>query len=226
MAISFVRTVIIFFSLLFSMRIMGKRQLGELEPMELVVAVLISNLASQPLSDTGSPLIYGLVPVLTLLSCQLLISYATVRSVKFRRIICGKPSILIEGGNIVQSEMEKNRITLDELYSELRALQITDISTVSRAVLETNGSLSVVLFAGENPITPNELGVQVPENGSPIIVINNGRVLSDNLKIMGLNEKWLLKQLKQRNVKDASAVYLMTVDRSMEINFVLKENSK
>lgn len=226
MVISFIRTIIIFFTLLFSMRIMGKRQLGELEPMELVVAILISNLASQPLSDTGSPLLYGLVPVLTLLSCQLLISYVTVRSIKFRRIICGKPSILIENGNIVQSEMEKNRLTLDELYSELRAMQITDIATVSRAVLETNGSLSVVLFAGENPITPNELGVSVPENGSPIIVINNGRVLSDNLKIIGLNEKWLTKQLKMRNTKEPSDVYLMTVDKNMNVNFILKEKSK
>ena len=110
MAVSFIRTIIILIVLMLSQRFMGKRQIGELEPTELIIAVLISNLAAQPLQDTGTPLLYGLIPVLTLLCCQVLISALTVKSSRFRNFICGKPSILIKNGVINQREMQKNRI--------------------------------------------------------------------------------------------------------------------
>lgn len=223
MIISFIRTIIIFFILVFSIRIMGKRQIGEMEPIELVVAVLISNLASQPLADTGSPLIYGLVPVLTLFSCQVLISYLTLKDIKFRHIICGKPSILIDNGKIMQDEMKKNRVSLDELYTALRTKQVTDISTIKHAILETDGSLSVLLYACQSPVTPSQLNISVPENGSPVAVISDGRTMSDNLKKLGLNKCWLDKQLKTRKVKDINDVFIMTVDSGKNINLILKE---
>lgn len=226
MGVSFVRTIIVFLLLIISIRIMGKRQLGELEPLELVVAVLISNLAAQPLQDTGIPLIYGIVPVLTLLASQLIISGISVKSVRFRRLLSGKPSILIDNGVIVQSEMKKCRISLDELYVELRINGITDISTVKHAILETDGTLSVLPYAKFSPVTPEIMNLDAPDNGLPVTVINKGRVMSENLKLLGHNEKWLLNQIKKRGAVDIKDVYLMTVDGAGKIYFARKEGKE
>lgn len=223
MGVSFVRTVIVFLLLIVSIRIMGKRQLGELEPLELVVAVLISNLASQPLQDTGTPLIYGVVPVLTLLACQLVISAISVKSSRFRRVVSGKPSILIDNGVIVQSEMKKCRLSVDELYVELRINGITDISQVRHAILETDGTLSVLPYAKFSPATPEELGVAAPDDGLPVSVITEGRIMRENMRLLGKDEKWLEAQLRKRGARSAREVYLLTVDASGNIYFAKKE---
>ncbi len=223
MGVSFVRTVIVFILLIGSLRIMGKRQLGELEPLELVVAVLISNLAAQPLQDTGTPLIYGIVPVLTLLASQLVISGVSVKYGKFRRLLSGKPSILIDNGVIVQSEMKKCRLSVDELYVELRINGVTDISTVKHAILETDGTLSVLPYAEHAPLTPELMHIAAPDNGLPVSVITEGRVMSDNLKLLGRDEKWLRAQVRKRGCAEIRDVYLMTVDGSGKIYFAKKE---
>jgi uncharacterized membrane protein YcaP (DUF421 family) len=223
LGVSFVRTIIIFVLLVVSLRIMGKRQLGELEPIELVVAVLISNLAAQPLQDIGIPLLYGIVPVLTLLACQVIISGITVKYNRIRRIVCGKPSILIDNGKIVQSEMRKNRISLDELYVELRSKDVTDIKTVKHAILETDGTLNVLLYSDFSPVTPSQLGLTVQDAGLPVSVISDGRIMSDNLKILGLDNSWLKDELSRRCIKSATEVYLMTVDGEGAIYLVRKE---
>ena len=223
MGVSFVRTVIMFFLLIVSIRIMGKRQLGELEPLELVTAVLISNLASQPLQDTGTPLIYGIVPVLTLLCCQLIISGISVKSGRFRRLVSGKPSILIDNGVIVQREMKKCRLSVDELYVELRINGITDISTVRHAILETDGTLSVLPYAKFSAVTPEEMSLDAPDNGLPVTVISEGRIMSDNLKLLGRDEKWLRGQLKKRGTEDIRQVYVMTVDGAGKIYYAERE---
>lgn len=226
MGVSFVRTIIIFLLLIVSIRIMGKRQLGELEPLELVTAVLISNLAAQPLQDTGTPLLYGIVPVLTLLCCQLVTSGISLKYGRFRRLISGKPSILIDNGTIVQSEMKKCRISVDELYVELRINGVTDISTVKHAILETDGTLSVLPYAKYSPATPEQMNVDAPDNGLPVTVISEGRVMSDNLRLLGHDEKWLKGQIKKRGAKEISDVYLMTVDGAGKIYFAQKEAKK
>jgi len=223
MGVSFVRTIIIFLSLVVSLRIMGKRQLGELEPLELVVAILISNLASQPLADVGTPLVYGLVPIFTLLACQLLISRLTVKSIRFRRLICGTPSILIERGKLVEREMRRNRISVDELMAELRRSQVTDPSKVRRAILETDGSLSVTMFTAEAPVTPAQMGVTVQDPGCPITVICDGRLMSENLRLTGRDERWLKKELSRRGIASVSDVYLLNVDDLGEIYITPKE---
>ena len=223
MAISILRTIIIYAALMVSMRIMGKRQLGELEPAELVVAVLISDLASHPLQDIGTPLIYGLVPVITLLCCELLLSAGVIKSARFRTLVCGRPSVIIRRGTIVQSEMRKNRFTLDELAEELRKKGIMDISTVQYAVMETDGSLSTLLYPSESAVTPRQMGIDAGDAGYPVMLINDGRLMSENLKLTGRDEIWLRKQLAQRHVKDTRDVYLMTVDRAGNIYFAGKE---
>ena len=226
MAVSFLRTVIIFTLLLVSMRVMGKRQLGELEPFELVVAVLISNLASQPLGDIGIPLLYGVVPVLTLIACQLLISSVAVKSIRFRRILCGRPSILISGGEISEEEMKRSGLSPEELFAQLRRSGISDIRTVKDAVLETDGTLSIITYEKDSPATPSDLGLNVEEPGLPITVISDGRTIKENLKRRGLNEKWLEKQLRANGIKRAKDVYIMTVDEKNTVYLTKKGGKK
>ena len=203
---------------------MGKRQLGELEPSELVVAVLISDIASQPMQDVGTPLLYGLIPTLLLLACEVLIAGAAMKSPRFSGLVFGKPSIIVENGVINQREMRKNRITPDELGITLRKKDVTDISRVKYAILERDGSLSILLYQSESPVTPATLGIATSEPGYPIIVINDGRTMSDNLKKLGFDEKWLKKQLKSRGVSDAGSVYYMSVDESGGIYYAAKDS--
>lgn len=225
MAITMIRTIIIFLAIVISMRLMGKRQLGELEPAELVVAVLISDLASQPLQDPGTPLIYGLIPVITLFCCEILISAGIMNSLKFRSLVCGRPSMIIDNGKIVQKEMQKNRFTLDELAEELRKKDILDISTVQYAVLETDGTLSTILYPTEAPLTPKMLKLEVENARYPVILINDGKVLAHNLRAIGRDENWLHKQITAKGAKSFEDVYIMTADSSDNIFFAMKEVS-
>lgn len=225
MIISFVRTIIVYFSLIVSLRIMGKRQIGELAPSELVVAVLISDLASLPLQDTGIPLLYGLVPVLTLLCAEVIISYATMKSIKFRIFVGGKPSIIVNEGKINQKEMAKNRLTLDELAVEMRKQNILDISKIRHAVLESDGSLSILLYAAESPATPANMNLTVNEPDYPIIVISDGRVLSANIKLLGFDERWLQNTLKKYGAKSPKDVYILLCDKSGKTYFAAKESA-
>lgn len=224
LAIAIIRTLILYAAIIISLRIMGKRQVGELEPAELVVAVLISDLAAHPLQDIGTPLLYGLIPVLTLLCCEVLMSGFIVKSIKFRAFVCGKPSMIIQNGKIIQKEMKSNRFTLDELSEQLRKKDITDISTVKYAVLETDGSLSTLLYADQSPLTPKQMTIQTDDIGYPVMVINNGRVLEKNLNRMGFNEIWLKRQLTARKVSNVSDVYLLTVDECGRIYFSIKDD--
>ena len=227
MAIVFLRTIIVFSALLIAMRIMGKRQLGELELSELVVAVLISDLAAHPLQDIGIPLLNGLIPIITLLCLELLITAGTMKSIRFRAMLCGKPSILIEDGKINEKAMRQNRFTLDELTEELRCRNILDISKVKYAILETNGELNAVLYPGEAPPTASQLGIDTSGGGElPVIIINDGRVIMSNLIYMGYDEAWLSQALKSRGVAKISDVYLFTVDKTGRIFFAVKEKTE
>ena len=151
MAIVLVRTLVIYFALLITMRLLGKRQLGEMELSEFVLAALIADLAAHPLQDIGIPLINGLVPILTLFCCEVLISGATLKSVHLRSLFFGKPSVLILRGKVKQRELNKNRFSLDELMQELRNQGVLDISKIEYGILETDGRLNVILYASESP---------------------------------------------------------------------------
>lgn len=223
MAIVIIRALIVYFTLLIFIRLMGKRQLGEMELPELITAVLIADLAAHPLQDIGIPLMNGLLPVIVLFCCEVLISGAAMKSVKLRSILFGLPCFLVEKGRINQREMKKNRFTLDELTEELRAKGITDISKLEYAVLETDGTVSTLLFPEERPATAKSMNVDVPDNGYPVILINDGRVLERNLRYMGRDERWLQKELEKRSVKDAGEVFLMMLDNGGNIYFSAKE---
>lgn len=206
------KTVIIYIVIMLSLRIMGKRQMSQLEPSELVVAVLISDIAAAPIIDEHISLSEGIIPVVTLVICEVLVAVAMLKSVRFRSLMFGKPAILIENGVIDQSQMKKNRITIDELTEGLRAQGITDISTVKYAILETDGSLNILPYPAENPVTAKLMGINPEDPGYPVIVIDDGRVINENLVLKGLDEKWLKKELKKRNIGNEREVFLLTVD--------------
>ncbi len=226
LAISLIRTIIVYISLIISLRIMGKRQIGELAPSELVVAVVISDLASLPLQDIGMPLIYGLVPVLTLLCMEVLISFATMKNIKLRVFVGGKPSFIICEGKINQKEMSQNRLTLDELAVEMRKQNVMDISTIRHAILESDGTLSILLYSSQSPATPAQMNLNVDDPDYPVTVISDGHVLTENLKLLGFNDNWLDKKLKKYGVKSPKEVYILTSDKKEKIYFAKKEKTR
>ena len=218
-----IRTVILYLLIIVGIRLMGKRQIGQLAPSELVLSLLIADLAAVPMQDFGIPLLMGIIPILTLLCLSTILSVLTVKSIRFRALLCSRPSIVVQDGQILIKEMVKNRFTVDELMEELRVAGITDLSSVKYAVLETTGRISVLPKAEEKPVTVKDMKLPAQDNGLPVILISDGRILSQNLKIRNLTEAWLKKQLRQRDVQDIRHVFLMTVDEKGHIYLAEKE---
>lgn len=226
LAIVIIRTLIIYFALVLSMRVMGKRQLGELELPELIVAVLIADLAAHPLQDIGIPLMNGLIPILVLFCCEVLIAGLTMKNVKLRALLYGRPCFLVKKGVIDQNEMRRNRFTLDELTEELRSQNIMDISKIEYAVLETNGTLSTTLFPAERPASARDVNAQTTDNGYPVIIINDGKLIPSNLKVMGRDEGWVAKVLAEHGAAGAEDVYLLMLDDAGNIYYAAKKGGK
>ena len=221
---AFFRTVILYLLLMVGLRLLGKRQIGELEPSELVLTLIISDLAAVPMQDFGIPLVNGVFPILILLCLSMILSFVNLKSVRFRSILCGKPAIIIREGRLVQQNMNKTRLTIDELYEQLRSQGITDLKCVKYAILETNGKISVLPYTRESPVTPKILGAQVQdETLLPILLINDGRVMSDNLRASGRDLRWLEQQLRARKLSSPRQVFLLTVDESGAVECVAKE---
>ena len=223
MAVIIARTLLIYLALLVTLRLLGKRQLGEMELSEFILAAMIADLATQPLQDMGIPLINGLLPILVLFCCEVLISGAAMRSPRLRAVLFGRPSLLISRGVIDQKEMARNRFTVDELMQALRAQGECDPSRIACGVLETNGRLSVLLYPAETPATAAQLGLTVADGSCPSLVVSDGRVLDDNLRRLGLDRRWLDRQLKERGAKSAEEVFMMTVNDRGQIYFAAKE---
>ena len=223
MVSAFLRTILLYLLIIAGIRLMGKRQVGELEPSELVLALLIADLAAVPMQDFGIPLLTGIIPILTLLCITMALSVLTMKSVGFRALLCGRPSIIVENGVLRQGEMRKNRFTVDELMEELRMKGITDVAAVKYAILETNGQLSVLPYAARQPAVAADQGIRPPENGLSLILINDGHILDHNLRQRGLDRAWLLEQLKARGVDRAEEVFLLTVDERANLYLAKKE---
>lgn len=226
MVIAFLRTIILYLFIIAGIRLMGKRQVGELEPSELVLALLIADLAAVPMQDFGIPLLTGIVPIFTLLCLTMALSVLTMRSIRFRAMMCGKPSIIVENGKLHQREMQKNRFTVDELMEELRMQGITDLTTVKYAILETNGQISVLTRAEERPVTAGQMELHPKDGGLPVVIINDGRVLTHNLRSRGLDDTWLDRQLAAHHVRRSSDVFLLTVDEQNQVYLAEKEGKR
>ena len=226
MATAFFRTVILYLALIVVLRLTGKRQIGELEPNELVLTMLMSDLAAVPMQDFGIPLLSGLLPIAVLLCLSLLMSWLNLRSIRFRTLLCGKPAVIIRHGKLQQQAMRRNRLTLDELLEELRCQGVTDLTTVKYAVLETSGQVTVLLYPCQQPMTPRQAGVAVTDDLSlPTVLINDGRLLRQNLHGAGYEEKWLQKQLRAAGASRVEEIFLLTVDESGGVVCILKEGT-
>ena len=221
MLISFIRTVILYSVLIAVIRLMGKRQLGEMEPMEFVVTMLLANLAAVPMQETGIPLLSGLVPILVVLSMELLLSVLVYHSVGARRLLCGKPVILMENGRLLQENLKKTRITPDELTEFLRMEGVVDLSSVKYAILETGGQISVLPYAKCKPANAKAAGVRVEDTPLPVTVISDGQVLEENLPRLGKDRGWVAEVLSGYGctVRD---VYLLTAEPSGKLYFCRK----
>ena len=191
-----VRTIILYLLIIVGVRLMGKRQVGELEPSELVMSLIIADLAAVPMQDYGIPLLTGIIPILALLSLTMMLSVLTMRSVTFRLLLCGRPSVIIRRGELDIAEMRRNRLTVDELLEDLRGKGYTDPSQIYYAVLETNGQLSVLPNAADKPPSNRQLGHTPTDEELPVVVISDGKILEKNLQKLGRDRLWLDRQLK------------------------------
>ncbi|HAL88340.1 MAG TPA: hypothetical protein DCO69_04315 [Clostridiales bacterium] len=222
MILSYFRTLFLYLVLIFAVRLMGKRQIGEMEPAEFVVTMLVANLAAIPMQDGAIPLYSGLVPILTVLGVELVLSGVILRSVRLRRLLCGKPVILIDNGRILQENLRSARINLDELTGQLRAKDVLDIRTVQFAILETSGDLSVFPYPKEKPASAKDAGVQASKQHLPVTVVEDGYLSRENLARANKDERWLQKVLSQHNC-GVKETFLLTVDEGGQVVWLGKE---
>ena len=224
MILSYMRTVIFYLVLILSVRLMGKRQIGQMEASEFVVTMLVANLASIPMQNGGIPLYSGLVPILTVLGMELVLSWIALRSLWVRKILCGKPVILIENGRVLQHNLTRTRITVDELMGHLREKDVLDIRAVQYAILETNGNFSVFPYPGEEPASAKDAGIHPRERYLPVTIIEDGRLFRENLAVSGKDEAWVRQVLGQYRAS-IPGTWLLTVDRKDRVVWIGKEVS-
>ena len=222
MLLSYIRTLILYLLLLAVIRLLGKRQIGQMEPSEFVVTMLAANLASIPMEEVGIPLYAGVVPMLVLLGAELLLSGLSLGSVGFRRLLCGKPVILIENGRILQENLRKTRVTIDELMGHLREKDVLNIMTVQYAILETNGNLSVFPYPAELPASAKDAGVPASRQYLPVTIIEDGVLLRENLRRSGKDDAWVRRVLGEHRASLAGT-WLLMVDQSGRVVWLGKE---
>ncbi len=222
MLIVFFRAIILYIIIVFSMRLMGKRQLGELQPSELVVTILMSNIATLPIEDINIPMIMGVVPIFTLVCLDVILSHLSLISRRFRRIVSGSPKIIIADGKIDQVQMKALRFTIDDLMESLRSEQIFDIGDVQLAVVETTGKISVYQKQNLQPCTPEDLGINKECKNPPQLVIDDGEVVENALEFIKLDKRWLFSVLKKEkcSLKD---VFIMTADENKDYTLIRRE---
>lgn len=222
MIVSYIRTILLYLLLVLAIRLMGKRQIGQMEPSEFVVTMLLANLAAIPMQDGAIPLYSGLVPILTVLGLELLLSGLFLCSVWLRRGFCGKPVILIENGRILQENLRKTRVNLDELTSQLRLKDILDLRTVQYAILETSGGLSVFPYPDHTPASARDAGIHPKKIHLPVTLVEDGYLFRENLKKAGKDSAWVEKVLKSHQVP-LDGTLLLTVDEADQVVLVRKE---
>lgn len=223
MATTLIRTCILYFATTIALRLMGKRQIGEMEPSELAITILISELAAIPMQDMGKPVLSGLIPILTLVGLEILLSAVILKSSRLRTLFEGNPAIMVRDGKILERALRKNRLTTEELTEALRTQGISDFSTVQYAILETNGQLSVMLYEAYKPVTARMMGINADDGGLARVIVSDGHVNEKNLLDAGLDRQWLDGELKARSVDSPGDVFLMTRDDMGRIYFLKRE---
>ena len=197
MLINFVRAIMVYILVLIVMRLMGKREIGQLQPFELVISIMIADLASIPMTDPGVPIFNGLVPILGLLAMHLLITVLNIKSVNLRKITCGKPTILVYRGKIDEEALKKERFTISELQERLRGKDVFNLGDVEFAILETNGEISVITKPNKMNVTREDMNIEADYEGLPYDLIVDGKIMYENLNKIGKDKRWLLKQIEK-----------------------------
>ena len=219
------RTVILYVLVFFAMRIMGKRQIAQLQPYELAVAIMISALAAIPMEDISIPLVNSIIPILILLSFQVLVSIVSLKYRGARAFLCGKPSIVIENGKVMETELKNLRFNLNDLLENLRLAGYPNLSDVEFAIMETNGQLSVIPKAQKRPVNPEDFNISTSYEGICYSLIVDGQVDRENLNSVGLSEGWLCQELAKFGIADVSEVFLASLDTEGKLYFQKKESS-
>lgn len=221
MILAYIRTVVLYLVLIFSVRLMGKRQIGQMEAPEFVVAMLAADLAAVPMQDTSIPLMSGIVPLLTVLGLELVFSFLILKSVLFRKFLCGKPVILIDNGAVLQENLRRTRVSMDELVSHLRQKDILDLNTVQYAILETDGNLSVFPYPEQQPVVAADAKIKVGKQSLPVTIINDGYLSRDDLQRAGKDMPWLRKILGSHKARQDTTL-LLTVDEEDRVVWIGK----
>jgi len=215
-------TVIIYYAMVLSMRIMGKRQLGELQASDIIITMMLSEIATAPITNPQIPIHHALVPIGILIAIEVAMSFLLLKSHQLKRLFYGSPTIIINRGKLMQKERKKNRLEIDELISELRQKGYSDISDINYAILEENGKLSVFPYADKAPSTPADIGITPLERGVAHVCVIDGKVIVHNLALAGWNDKRLSNELKKRKLS-LSDVFLLTVDDKESVTIIKKE---
>ena len=223
MLITFFRSIILYMIVLIVMRFMGKREIGQLQPFELAISIMIADLATIPMSEIGIPIFNGIIPILGLLLMHITISLINLKSIKAREIICGKPRILIYRGKIDEKALKKERFTINELQERLRGNNVFNIGDVEYAILETSGEVTIIQKPGKRNVIPEDLNIEPEYEGIPYDLVIDGKIMEKNLKAIGKNEKWLEKQVEKFHMRTKDAL-VVTIDGKNQIFCQRKEN--
>lgn len=222
MIISAVRAFLLYIIIIFAVRMMGKRQISEMQTSELVITLLMSNIASIPMQDTDQSMLSGIIPIMVLLVCEISISYLMLKRTKIRSLICGKPVIIIDNGKIDRDAMIQLRISTEDMYEQLRQKDIFDIKEVAYAIIETNGKLSVMKKPENDTVTVSDMKIKAKEKPLQVSVISDGEISKSSLRYCGFQESYIQKVLKKESTA-LSDVFIMTMDKNGSYNIIKKE---
>ena len=224
MLVTFIRSILLYIVVLVVMRLMGKREIGQLQPFELAISIMIADLASTPMADAGIPISNGIIPILALLVMHLIISVLNIKSIKARQILCGKPTILIYRGRIDEKMLRRERFTVNELEERLRGSNIVNIGDVEYAILETSGQVTVIQKPNKKNVTVEDLGIKKEYEGLTYDLVLDGKIMYENLEILKKDYKWLKKQVNKFGIEPNQAL-IVTIDGKGEI-FCQEKNKK
>lgn len=224
MLITFFRSIILYMIVLIVMRFMGKREIGQLQPFELAISIMIADLATIPMSEIGIPIFNGIIPILGLLLMHILISLINLKSIKAREIICGKPRILIYRGKIDEKALKKERFTINELQERLRGNNVFNLADVEYAILETSGEVTIIQKPSKRNVIPEDLNIEPEYEGIPYDLVIDGKIMEKNLKAIGKDKKWLEKQVEKFHMRPEDAL-VVTIDGKNQI-FCQRKESK
>ena len=224
MLVTFIRSILLYIVVLVVMRLMGKREIGQLQPFELAISIMIADLASTPMADAGIPISNGIIPILALLVMHLIISVLNIKSIKARQILCGKPSILIYRGKIDEKMLRRERFTVNELEERLRGSNIVNIGDVEYAILETSGQVTVIQKPNKKNVAVEDLGIKKEYEGLTYDLVLDGKIMYENLEILKKDYNWLKKQVNKFGIEPNQAL-IVTIDGKGEI-FCQEKNKK